>query len=299
MTTEPLNIAVLGPGGVGGLLAALLARSGNSAEVLGGEGTAHAIAEQGLQVESQKFGNFHVDVRSATYLTHAVDACLIAVKNTQLSAALERVPVSVLGDGLVVPLLNGIEHLDLLRAVYPPSSVAAATIRIETTRVGPGRIRHTSPFAAIEVAASSANRDRVELLAAGLEEAGVTVRVRGDELPMLWEKLSFLAPVALLTTHERANVGAVRTRRREDVLAVIAEVAAVAGAEGAVIDADAVIRVLDSVPEAMESSMQRDQAAGQPLEVDAIGGAVVRRAARVGIDVPVTARLVDELRSRG
>jgi 2-dehydropantoate 2-reductase len=115
---------------------------------------------------------------------------------------------------------------------------------------------------------------------------------------MLWDKLSFLAPLALLTTHERANAGAIRTHRREDTVAVISEVAAVAAAEGAAIDPEAVVRFLDSVPETMESSMQHDQAAGRQLELDSIGGAVIRRAARAGVDVPVTARLVEELRSR-
>jgi 2-dehydropantoate 2-reductase len=55
---------------------------------------------------------------------------------------------------------------------------------------------------------------------------------------------------------------------------------------------------MDSVPESMESSMQRDQAAGRPLELDALGGALLRRAAKAGIDVPVTRRLVDELQTR-
>jgi 2-dehydropantoate 2-reductase len=138
----------------------------------------------------------------------------------------------------------------------------------------------------------------VERLAAQLTAAGFDVRVRHDEMSMLWDKLSFLAPLALLTTHERANAGAIRTRRREDTLAVISEVAAVAAAEGAAIDPAAIVRLLDSVPETFESSMQRDQAAGRPLEIDAIGGAVVRRAALAGIDVPVTARIVEELRIR-
>jgi 2-dehydropantoate 2-reductase len=107
-----------------------------------------------------------------------------------------------------------------------------------------------------------------------------------------------LAPLALLTTHARANVGEVRTRRRHDALALISEVAAVARAEGAEGDSEATVRLLDAAPPAMESSMQRDQAAGRPLELDAIGGTVLRRAARAGVGVPVTARLVDELRER-
>ena len=298
MPPEALSVAVLGPGGIGGLLAALLARGGNSVEVLASESTARAIAEGGLRVESQRFGDFQVSASTAIRLERPVDACLIAVKNTQLTEALERVPSEALGEGLVVPFLNGIEHVDLLRSIYPASSVAAATIRVETARVEPGLIRHTSPFASVEIAASGANRDRVERVAAQLTSVGLDVRVRDDETSMLWDKLSFLVPLALLTTHERANAGAIRTRRREDTLAVISEVAAVAAAEGAAIDPEAVVRFLDSVPETMESSMQRDQADGRPLEIDAIGGAVVRRAARAGVAVPVTSHLVEELRAR-
>ena len=237
-------------------------------------------------------------MQSEIRLQSPVDAGLVAVKNTQLAQALQRLPADVLGQGLVVPFLNGIEHVDLLRDIYAPSSVVAATIGIETARVEPGLIRQLSPMASIQIASSGVNEDRVERLAAQLTAVGFDVRLRNDEMSMLWDKLSFLAPLALLTTHERANAGAIRTRRREDTLAVVSEVAAVAAAEGAVIDPAAVVRVLDSLPETFESSMQRDQAAGRPLEIDAIGGAVVRRAALAGVDVPVTARIVEELRTR-
>jgi 2-dehydropantoate 2-reductase len=292
-------VAVLGPGGVGGLLGALMARHGASVQVLASDTTAHVIAERGLRIESAQFGDFQVTVRSGTRLDSAVDAVLITVKSTQLSEALERVPADALGDGLIVPFLNGIDHVDLLRGVYPASSVAPATIKVETVRVEPGVIRHTSPFALIDIAATHENRDRVADLAAQLTACGLPVTVRDDEESMLWDKLAILAPMALLTTHERANVGTIRTRRRDDAMAVIREVAAVATADGTAVDPAMVTRVFDAAPETMESSMQRDQAACRPLEIDAIGGVVLRRAARHGVDVPVTARLVNDLRIRG
>ena len=279
-------------------MAALLARAGNSVLVLAGEDTSRAIARSGLRLESRRFGDFNALVRTATCLAEPVDACFITVKATQLGEALERLPADTLGPGLVIPFLNGIEHVDLLRAVYPPSSVVAATIRVETARVGSGVIRQTSPFASVEIAVTEDNRDRVDFIAARLEAAGLDVHVRDDEVAMLWDKFAFLAPIALLTTHERANVGAIRTKRRGDAIAVISEVAAVAQADGVAVDREAVMRMLDSVPESMESSMQRDQAAGRPLELDALGGAVVRRAAKSGVAVPVTSRLVEELQAR-
>jgi 2-dehydropantoate 2-reductase len=298
MTPARLDMAVLGPGGVGGFLGAMLARAGASVLMLASDDTARAIAESGLRVESQKFGNFAVAVPTASRLTQPVDACFITVKATHLRDALDRVPGKALGSGLVIPFLNGLEHVEFLRTVYPPASVAAATIRIETTRAAAGLIRQTSPFASIDMAASSSNRDRVESIAAHLRAAGLDVRVRDDELAMLWDKFALLAPMALLTTHERANVGAIRTRRRADAIALIGEIAAVAATDGAHVDPEAVLRLMDSVPESMESSMQRDQAAGRPLELDALGGALLRRAAKAGISVPVTQRLVDELQTR-
>jgi 2-dehydropantoate 2-reductase len=298
MTRDQFSVAVLGPGGVGGFLAAMLAREGSSVLVLAGDESSRAIAKNGLRLESRKFGDFAASVRTTTRLTEPVDAVLITVKATHLNEAVARVPADALGQALVIPFLNGLEHVDRLRAVYPAASVVAATIRIETAKAAPGLIRHTSPFAAVEFAASAENRDRVDSIAAHLSAAGIDVRIRDDELAMLWDKFALLGPLALLTTHERGNVGAIRSRRRTEAIALVGEVADVAAADGVEIDRDAILRLMDSVPESMESSMQRDQAAGRPLELDALGGALIRRAARAGIAIPVTRRLVDELQSR-
>jgi 2-dehydropantoate 2-reductase len=298
MADEGLRVAVLGPGGVGGLLAALLARAGDSVLVIAGDETARVIGQGGLRLESKSFGDFNVPVRAATQLAEPVDACFVTVKSNQLSEGIQRVPALALGEALVIPLLNGLDHVDLLRTVYPASSVVAATIRVETARARPGLIRHTSPFAAVDIAPAAVNRERVTRVARHLEAAGFEIRLREDEAAMLWEKFAFLAPMALLTTHERGNAGVVRTRRREDAIAVVSEVAAVARAEGFTADPVAAMRMLDSLPPSMETSMQRDQEAGRPLELEAIGLSLLRRAARAGVEVPVTSRLVEELRSR-
>jgi 2-dehydropantoate 2-reductase len=292
------RVAVLGPGGVGGLLAALLARAGDSVVVLAGESTARAIGERGLKLQSSRFGDFDVPVDSAVELQTPVDACLITVKATQLDAALERVPAQAVGNALLVPFLNGIDHVARIRALYPSSDVVAATIRVEVARVEAGTIRHTSPFAAVEIATSPTVADRVDDLASHLRATGLDVKVRDEEVPMLWDKLVLLGPLALLTTHARANVGEVRTHRRDDTLDLISEVAAIANAEGVAVDPEAVLRMFDAAPEAMQSSMQRDQAAGLPLELDAIGGAILEHAARAGVAAPVTTLLVEELRER-
>lgn len=289
MAAEHLRFAVLGPGGVGGLLAALLARGGDDVVVLAGERTARALTAGGLRLESGRFGDFTVDVRTAERLEQPVDAVLVTVKATHLDEALERVPPGAVGDALVVPFLNGLDHVDGLRGRYGARRVVPATIRVETTKVEAGVIRHTSPFAAIDIGPAAAK------LAEHLAATGIDVRVREDEHAMLWEKFAVLAPMALLTTHAGANAGQVRTRRRPEMEALLREFAAVAAAEGVDIDSSRTIRFVDAVPETMETSMQKDRAAGRPIELDALGAALLRRAAKAGVDVPVTRRLVDEI----
>ncbi len=293
-----LRVAVLGPGGVGGLLAALLARAGAAVICLASAGTADRLRTAGVRVQSGQFGDFTTPVDAAERLTTPVDVLLVTVKATHLDDALERVPADVLGDALVVPLLNGVEHVGLLRRRYPEAGVVPATIRVESTRTEPGVVQHGSPFVTVDLVAGGGLEQRVRRLAGALQQAGVTTRVGDDEQAALWGKLNFLAPLALLTTAAQATAGEVRESRREDLVAIVGEVAAVARAEGAPADEEQVVDFFDGVPAGMRSSMQRDAAAGRPIELDAIGGAVVRAATRHGIAVPVTARYVDELRAR-
>ncbi|MEV5309278.1 2-dehydropantoate 2-reductase [Streptomyces sp. NPDC052610] len=296
---DGLTFAVLGPGGVGGLLAALLARAGNRVICLSGEETARTLRTGGIRVRSPHFGDFTAAVEADTRLREAVDACLITVKHTALDAALARVPADALGDGLVVPFLNGVEHPALLRDRYRADRVAPAAIRVESTRVAPGEIRHASPFAEIDLTGDPVPRPRLDALAAAFTAAGPATRVLTDEAATLWAKMSFLAPFALLTTRYAVPLGEIRTHRREELTALVEETAAVSRACGGPADPAQALARYDAFPAATRSSMQRDAEAGRPLELDAIGGALLRAADRHGIPVPVAEKLVRDLRDAG
>ncbi|MFF3915671.1 ketopantoate reductase family protein [Streptomyces sp. NPDC001852] len=293
------TVAVLGPGGTGGLLAALLSRSGHRVVCLAQDRTADTLRRTGITVRSAQFGEFTAPVEADTELREPVDACLVAVKHTALDAALTRVPPEALGDALVVPLLNGVEHPGRLRARYRPDRVAPAVIRVESTRVAPGVIEHGSPFTELDLAGDAVPRPRLDDLAAALLSAGTTARVVEDETAALWAKMAFLAPFALLTTRYGLPLGEARTRHREELQSLVAETAEVSRACGAPADPAQALARYDAFPPGAKSSMQRDAEAGRPLELDAIGGALLRAADRHGVPVPVTARLVGELRSAG
>ncbi|MFF8189959.1 ketopantoate reductase family protein [Streptomyces bobili] len=294
-----LTLAILGPGGIGGLLAGLLSRAGHQVICLSGEDTATHLRTQGVRVRSARFGDFTAPVAADTELRVPVDAVLITVKHTALDAALTRVPSAALGDALLVPFLNGVEHPAALRARYGREAVAPAVIRVESTRVAPGVIEHASPFAEVDLTGDQVSRPRLDALARALTEAGPTTRVLPDETSALWAKMAFLAPFALLTTRHALPLGEVRTRHRGDLTALVAETAAVSRACGAPADPAAALARYDAFPPVTRSSMQRDAEAGRPLELDAIGGALLRAADRHGVPVPVATRLVRELREAG
>ncbi|MBV2364393.1 ketopantoate reductase family protein [Streptomonospora nanhaiensis] len=291
------RITVLAPGGVGGLLAGVMARQGHPVTIVATEPTAEHIASAGLRVDSGLLGDFRIGVEAVPAATEHADVLIVAAKATALPAALARVSPRLAVDALIVPLLNGYEHMDLLRAHYPGAHVLASSIRVESTRVAPGHIAHTSPFAALDIAYSGAPADRVETLAEALRAAGLDVRLHHDEAGVLWRKFHFLLPTALVCTHHRSDIGTARAERRADLLGVAHEVEAVAAARGLALDTARVTAMFDAAPPATKPSMLRDREAGRPMEVDALGGALLRAAAEAGVPVPVTERIVADLRA--
>lgn len=280
--------AVLGAGGVGGFLAGALARAGREVVLLL---RAEALARYDgrLRVESALLGDFEVDAPAAPMLDRPVDVLWVSPKATQLDGALDLVPTERLADAVVVPLLNGLDHVALLRERLRADRVLAGVIYVESERVDVGRITQKTAFAEMELAPGpSAAGICAEVVAAGL-----SCSVGASEAAVLWRKLSVLAPIALTTTALGAPLSSVMTdptwRRR--VEACVREVALVAAAEGFDSDADATLARYDRIGE-LRSSMQKDRAAGLPLELDAIGGAVVRAARRHGLDVPATQELI-------
>ena len=171
-------------------------------------------------------------------------------------------------------------------------------MRVESERVAPGHYRQSTPFASIEISGRGGLAPAADRLASEVAATGLGCRVHEDELSMLWGKLCGLAAMALATTALQLPVGAVRDdpEGRRLLTGVAAEAATVAQAEGARLELDQVMAFLEGVPHQMRSSMQKDREAGRPLEVDAIGGPIVRRGRKHAIPTPITELLVDRLR---
>ncbi|MGH2854842.1 MAG: ketopantoate reductase family protein [Solirubrobacteraceae bacterium] len=293
-----MKIAVLGPGGVGGLVAGALERAGTPVVVVARESTAEAIAERGLRVSSVRLGDFTARPRAVARLEEPVEALVVATKATGLQEGLERVAAS---PALVLPLLNGLDHLAPLRERFGAQAVVAGTIRVEADRPEPGVVVHTSPFLRIDMAsAHPAARPGMEALAATLESAGVPARVGESEAQVMWGKLVRLNALACTTSAFDKLLGEILStpELRAELVGAIEEGCAVAAAEGASIETADPLGELSSAHPTLGSSMQRDIAAGRTPELDAIPGAVLRAAARHGVPCPTIERLVGGIAKR-
>jgi 2-dehydropantoate 2-reductase len=291
------HVAVLGPGGVGGFVAAALERAGAWVTVVAREETASAIAADGLHVESVRLGQIEARPAAVAALDEDADVLVVAVKATGLAESLARIRSE---PHLVVPMLNGLDHVETLRERFGPRAVAAA-IRIESTRVAPGRVEQTSPFLLVELASADPRmRAALDAFADTLNAAGIPSRVRESEADVMWGKLVRLCALALTTTAYDRPLGPIRTtpELRDDLEACIREATAVAQADGAAADAQATLAELDEAHAELDSSMHRDVAAGRAPELDAIAGSVLRAAARHGLSCPTIERLAGQVAER-
>ena len=291
---DALRHAILGAGGIGGLLGACLAHSGATVTMVVRPGTSSEYPRQ-LWLESA-FGSFQAEVGVAETVP-AADVLWIAVKATQLASALSSVRDPALVP-TIVPLLNGVDHVALLRERYGPDRVVPATIAVESESVRPGHIVHRSAFARLAVASSgraplAGTLDRLRTL-------GFECRFVDDVPTLLWSKLVFLAPVALSTTSANGPIGAVLADpdRRSRWEACVREACAVAAHEGATVDPDAVIQATQAMPPALRSSMQKDVEQHRAPELDAIAGPILRGGAHHGLPVPATRALVASVEER-
>lgn len=302
-----MRIAIVGAGGVGGLLGGLLARAGEEVLVVARGAHLEAIRAEGLRVESP-LGTFVQRVNAASADPAALgpaDAVLVAVKAWQVADLAPSLRPLVEQGGVVVPLQNGVEAADRLAAALGEERVAGGLVAVLAWITGPGAVKHQGGPPRVTVgergALAAQPSPRLEALAAALRRAGAVAAVSSDIVRATWEKFLLIEPWGAVASASRAPLGVVRSvpETRALLAAAMEELAAVGRARGAALPPDAAVRTLEllgTFPAEGTASMQRDLGAGRPSELDDQVGAVVRLARAAGVAVPVHEVLLAALR---
>jgi 2-dehydropantoate 2-reductase len=285
--------AILGAGAIGGLVATVLSSLGEDVTVVVRAEKLPGYAAN--LVLERPSGSLTGPAKAVASLTEPVDVLWIATKTHQLQTALEAVHTS---PGCVVPLLNGVDHVAVLRKRFGQDRVVPGTIAVEAERLAPGRFIQRSPIVRFNLAASG--EPLLGAIVGRLGNLGFNCQFIANEQTLLWGKLCFLAPFALATSASGMNVGEILADVvwKQKSTAAISEACAVANAGGAEIVPAQIQKVFENSPPSMRSSMQKDLVAGRQLELDAIGGPIVRGGERYGIDVSTTLSLMAAIRTK-
>ncbi len=289
--------AILGAGAVGGLVGTAVASLGEGVTVLVRPERLPGYPAN-LSVERPS-GVITAPAKVAATLANPVDVLWIATKTYQLETALEAVQSL---PRYIVPLLNGVDHVEILRAHFGvhfgDGRVLPATIAVEAERIAPGRFVQRSPFVNLNLAASG--EQVLGGIVTRLSDLGFTCRFIQNEQTLLWSKLCFLGPYALVTSASGMNRGEIYADAewKRKLMSAMAEACAVAKRSGAEVDPAQIQAIYDGLPSGMRSSMQKDLAGKRQLELDAIGGPIVRGGERYGIDVSTAAALIAVIRAK-
>ncbi len=289
-----MRILVLGAGGTGGYFGGRLVEAGADVTFLVRERRAGQLAEQGLRIESP-FGNAELQVKSLTadQIDTPYDLILLSCKAYHLTQALEDIAPAVGEGSLILPLLNGMAHLDRLIERFGAQRVLGGLCHLAVTLTGDGLVKHMSKlhrvtFGPLEES-QNARCAEIEALFAGAGfDSKYSERIRSD----LWKKWVLLATLAGITCLMRSSMDAVAATDRGTsyTRAMLDECVAIAGAEGFELDekfVEGTYGFLTHKSAVQTSSMLRDIQNDAEVEADHIVGDLIARGDKAGIDTPM------------
>jgi 2-dehydropantoate 2-reductase len=229
----------------------------------------------------------------AEELEQPVGLLLVTVKAPALAEALERIDPPAVSEGVVLPLLNGLEHMDRLRERFPGRVAAGSISHFQAYRAGRVQIIEATPSPVITMASEELPRGELERVADLLRQGRVEVRVVQSEKRVLWHKAARIAALTGATAATGRTIGELRSdgEWRERLQHAIAEACAVAEADGVQLRVVAQWDIIEEMGDETTTSAARDVAAGRRSELDAILGAVLRAGERLGVPTPTLSKL--------
>ena len=278
-----MRILVLGAGAIGGYFGARLLEAGRDVTFLVRPQRATRM-QRGLVVKSPA-GDIKLD-RPPTVATDSVkqpfDLVLLTCKAYDLENAMDTIAPAVGPTTAILPLLNGMSHVDALTARFGKARVLGGWCAISTTVNQADEILHLAPFHSLSFGEQDGSKSaRAEAVLAALSGAKFETLTTNTIVHEMWEKWIFIASGAGITCLMRGTAGdIVAAGAVELTSAMLNECAAIAGANGYAPRQGALDRytaMLTAPGSPFTASMLRDIEAGMPIEADHILGDLLRR----------------------
>jgi len=298
-----MRILIVGAGAIGGYFGARLMAAGRDVTFLVRPGRAEQLRRHGLAVTSP-LGDLNLPTPplvSAQSLRDFYDLVVLSSKSYDLEASINDFAAAVGPNSAVLPLLNGLRHLDVLDARFGAQRVLGGLARISSTLDADGRIHQLGTFNSLAFGPRSGGAaGRIEDIAGVLRVPGFDAHLSADILHEMWEKWVFIAAAAATTSLMRAAVGDIVAAGAQDIpLGLLEECGAIAAANGfkpreAAMSAGT--SILTASGSLFTASMLRDIELGGRIEADHIVGDLLRRAPSA-VPTPLLATAYAHLRA--
>jgi len=300
---HPLQIAIMGSGGVGGYFGARLVKGGADVHFVARGSHLAAMREHGLAVEGgpEAIHLPKVNVTDDPKTIGPVDMVMFCVKLWDTEAAARQLIPIMQPDTGVISFQNGVTKDDMLRPIFGGNALLGGVAYVGTAIGRPGVIAQTGPLQRLVFGEYDGRRsERVETFHAACKRGGINAEISDDVRRSLWEKFVVLVAMSGATTAMRATIGPIRgnPRTRAFLLDLAREVVAVGRAHGVNLPADYAeqrIPFFDQWPPEMTTSMHHDLSGGKPLEVRWLAGSVVDLGAQAGVPTPMNRAVRDIL----
>lgn len=292
-----MRMLVVGAGSTGGFFGTRLVQAGRDVTFLVRPQRAASLRERGLRLKSPH-GDAVVQPKlvTAREIDGTYAAVLLTVKSFALEAALEDLAPAV-GEGtIILPVLNGMRHMDRLAARFGPHAVGGCAAKVAATLDEEGCIVQLAPFQDIAYGEMDGSRSsRILAVDEFMRGASFEARLSPNIATEMWQKWALLATLGGATCLMRGNLGEIEAAPggAEFLMRFFEEVASVIGAVGVPLDARflaqtrALLATAKGSP--LTSSMYRDLMAHRPIEADQIVGDLLARARSASLSVPLLA----------
>ncbi len=254
------------------------------------------LKADGLRIVSPNGdATLHPPLVTAAEINEPFDVVLLTVKAYSLAAAMDDFAPAVGPETIILPVLNGMRHMDVLAARFGEKSVAGCACRIAASIDNDGRIVHGSRFSDIvygEMDGSAS--ERMHRLDAFMQDANFDARLSTAIAREMWEKWILLATLGGVNALMRGSIGDIEAAAggRDFMVRFLGEAVAIVRAVG-VPPSDAFLTsataMLTTKGSPLTSSMYRDLQAGNAVEADQIIGDLLARARKAGLDTPLLA----------
>jgi 2-dehydropantoate 2-reductase len=297
-----MRLLVVGAGATGGYFGGRLMQAGRDVTFLVRPARAAALRAQGLRLVSPHGdATLQPQLVTAGGISAPYDALLLTLKGFQLEGALEEIAPAIARDTLILPVLNGMRHMDVLAGRFGTHALIGCVLKVSTVIEDDGRIVQLSPLQDLAYGELDGRvTPRIQALDAFLKGADIGARLSTHITRELWEKWALLSSLGAITCLMRGTIGEVVASPggAAFALSLLDEVLAITRAVGEP-PTPAFVKsareILTASGSGLASSMFRDVQRGRPVEVETIIGDLLGRATRAGIAAPLLSAAYTQL----